>query len=71
MVRARIGSHVMVSLVIGGLYHEIDNSIAGAHQRIALGFFSLLFTALASLLPTIISFLPEKAVFIKEHRNNW
>lgn len=67
--RARFGSHIIIGIVIGILYFEISSTAASVPERIALNLFCLIFLMLTCALPTVITFLPERAVFIKEQRN--
>ena len=71
LIRARVVSHVLVGVIMGGMYFDLDRSQAGANDRIALFLFSMIFLMLSATLPTIITVLPELAVTRKETRNNW
>ena len=74
MARARVGSHLVVGLLMGGIYYNLggntnlQNAIA---DRIALSLFSMIFLMLSSTLPTVLTLLPELTVIRKEVRNNW
>ena len=72
LAKARIGSHIMVGVVTGVLYWQLNTgSLAGINDRIALLLFSMIFLMLSNVLPTILAVLPELAVTVKEHRNSW
>jgi len=71
LARARVGSHIIVGLIMGVLYFDVDTSLNGTNERLALLLFSQIFLMLSAVLPTIIVVLPELSVVKKEHRNNW
>jgi len=71
LARARLGSAMVMSVIMGVLYFDMGTSEKEIPERIALVLFSLLFLSLSSLLPTVIAVLPEMAVVKKEIRNHW
>lgn len=80
IARARVGSNVVMGLIMGGLYWQLPlNGGEGPNaafcdciaDRIALMLFTLIFMMLAAVLPTIITVLPEIAIMKKEYLNNW
>jgi len=71
LARARLGSGVVIGLIMGILYYDLGDGAESAQERLALLLFSMLFLTLSCVLPTIITLLPELAVLRKEYRNNW
>ena len=71
LARMRIGSAVGVSIVLSILYGELDSNFEGINSTISLLLFTMVFLALTSALPVVLSVLPEIHVTQKEVRNNW
>jgi ABC-type multidrug transport system permease subunit len=71
LTRVRAGGHIMMGLLIGFLFFQMKTTQAGWMDRLSCVFFSLIFLLLTALIPTVLTFPQERAVFEKEHRNNW
>ena len=71
LARMRIGSAVGVSIVLSILYGELDSNFEGINSTISLLLFTMVFLALTSALPVVLSVLPEIHVTQKEVRNCW
>lgn len=71
LAKSRIASNVIMGVVIGVLYLDLGKGSADIAERIALLLFTLIFMMLISVLPTILTVLPELAVMKKEYSNNW
>jgi hypothetical protein len=71
LARARVGSHIMMGLIMGILYRNLGDDANAVQERIALILFSMIFLMLAPALPTILNVHPELAIIRKEFRNNW
>ena len=71
LARARVGSNIVMGVVMGVLYWDLGRGQSDITERIALILFSMIFMMLTAVLPTILTVLPELAVVKKEHANNW
>jgi len=71
LAKARFLSHLVIGIVIGVLYWDLPTDSSSVPDRIAYILFCVIFLMLSVALPTVITFLPERAVFIKEERNKW
>ena len=71
LARMRIGSAVGVSIVLSILYGELDSNFEGINSTISLLLFTMVFLALTSALPVVLSVLPEIHVTQKEVGNCW
>jgi len=71
LTRARLGASILVGIVIGCLYFQLGTSQDDITDRVAILFFILLFVVLTSVMPTVLTFPSNKAVFLREHKNNW
>jgi ABC-type multidrug transport system ATPase subunit/ABC-type multidrug transport system permease subunit len=71
LVRARMGSHIMVGLVLGLLFQQVGFTPKSVYQRQALCLFTLIFVSMSMAITTVLTLVPEKAVILKEHHNNW
>jgi len=71
LTRARLGSHILMGILIGLLYLKMANDQTNIPDRLSMLFFSLIFLMLVALMPTVLTFPVEKAIFLREHQNNW
>ena len=71
LARLRLGSAAGVALVLCGLYGKLGDNFEGINNTISLLLFTMVFLALTSALPVVLSVLPEIQAVQKEVRNNW
>jgi len=71
LTRARVGSHILMALLIGFLYWRMETDQTAIQDRLSLIFFALIFLMLTAMMPTVLTFPLEKAVFLREHNNHW
>lgn len=67
----RLFAHILVGLLIGGLYFNIGNDGAKVLSNLGFLFFNMLFLMYTSMTITILSFPLEMPVLLKENFNRW
>ncbi|XP_018319945.1 ATP-binding cassette sub-family G member 4 isoform X2 [Agrilus planipennis] len=67
----RLFAHILVGILIGGLYFNIGNDGAKVLSNLGFLFFNMLFLMYTSMTITILSFPLEMPVLLKEHFNRW
>lgn len=67
----RLFAHILVGLLIGGLYYDIGNDGAKVLSNLGFLFFNMLFLMYTSMTITILSFPLEMPVLLKENFNRW
>ncbi|KAK5643310.1 hypothetical protein RI129_007155 [Pyrocoelia pectoralis] len=67
----RLFAHILVGVLIGGLYYDIGNDGAKVLSNLGFLFFNMLFLMYTAMTITILSFPLEMPVLLKENFNRW
>ncbi|CAB3376238.1 Hypothetical predicted protein [Cloeon dipterum] len=71
LMNMRLSMHLLVGLMIGGLYYNIGNEASNVLDNFGLIFYSVVFLMFTSLLSMIVTFPLEMPIVAREHFNRW
>ncbi|XP_053697569.1 ATP-binding cassette sub-family G member 1-like [Sabethes cyaneus] len=71
LTHMRLLAHVIVGALIGMIYYDIGNDASKIVSNVGCLFFTTMFTMFTAMMPTILTFPAEMAVFVREHLNHW
>ncbi|XP_043269569.1 ATP-binding cassette sub-family G member 4 isoform X2 [Venturia canescens] len=71
LTRVRLISHIIVGFLTGAIYYDIGNNAAEVFSNAGCVFFTVMFLNFTAMMPTILTFPMDMAVFVREHLNYW
>ena len=70
VIWVRVLMYIMISLMIGGMYFDIDNDQDTVFERISILFYIVAFMVFMSI-AVVPAFIIERGIFERETRNGW
>ncbi|XP_075555291.1 ATP-binding cassette subfamily G member 4-like isoform X2 [Dermacentor variabilis] len=67
----RLATHLLVGVCMGLLYYDIGGRADSFFNNATLVFFSIIFLTFTGMMPVVLSYPLEAAVFTRERNNSW
>ncbi|XP_055614449.1 ATP-binding cassette sub-family G member 4-like [Uranotaenia lowii] len=71
LTQMRLIAHVIVGAFIGMIYYDIGQDASKISSNVGCIFFTVMFMMFTAMMPTILIFPRDMAVFVREHLNYW
>lgn len=67
----RLATHILVAVCMGLLYYDIGGKAENMFNNATLVFFSAIFLTFTGMMPVVLNYPLEAAVFTRERNNSW